>query len=202
MTVDLCDETDVAHVLGGITPSGARSASLIANASQRVTDYLGHDPNERAAEVATLSARTRSRLIWVPEKHVTAVASVVEDGTTLTEGNDADFVWYENGRLQRLSGYWYATKPLAIVVTYDAGWTAIPPPIVQAAAQIVARQWAAGVAYAAIDAVGAVGFESEAMPDGYRYKVPAGATLNTMLATAGRLDESDKELLNVYRRVW
>ena len=203
MVTALCDTTDVSNVLGGVTVTGALADSLIAAASDRVADYLDHDPNARTGVVATLSpTTTRSRLISLPEKNLTAVASVVENDAALVEGNDQDFVFYQNGRLERIGTRWYSVRPLGIVVTYSAGYAAIPLPIVAATAELVARQWAAGVAYAAIDAVGAVGFESEAMPDGYRYKVPAGANLDGMLHKAGMLSDADRSMLSVYRRLW
>lgn len=54
---------------------------------------------------------------------VTAVASVVEDGVTLTTD---DFLFYENGRLIRMSGdrqtVWKTRKPQSIVVDYTGGF--------------------------------------------------------------------------------
>ena len=62
--------------------------------------------------------------IFLRHLPVRSITSVVEDDTTLTQGNSADYVFYDSGRLRRLGKRWSYAKEQNIVVTYVSGYTA------------------------------------------------------------------------------
>jgi len=69
--------------------------------------------------------------MYLPHWPVTDVDSVVEDGVTLTEGTDF-FVDYDYGILTKPAGGKWTTARGGVVVTYDAGYAAVPGDIVLA----------------------------------------------------------------------
>ena len=70
---------------------------------------------------------------------VNSITSIVEDGQTLTEGNENDFVVHPNGRLERVLSRWSGSKPRNITVVYNAGYATIPEDIRFTSARISAR---------------------------------------------------------------
>lgn len=64
-----------------------------------------------------------TRVLLLPQLPVTDVATVLEDGTALTEGTDYD--WSTSGVLTRLNGQWTA-RARRYTVTYSHGY-ATPP---------------------------------------------------------------------------
>lgn len=73
---------------------------------------------------------------------VVSVSSVVENGATLVEGTDY-LVDAENGLLTRLDGLAYprAWPVWPVVVTYSAGFAAIPATVEGACARLVRARW-------------------------------------------------------------
>ena len=70
---------------------------------------------------------------------VNSITSITEDGQTLTEGNEDDFVFHSNGRLERVGIRWSGAKPRNITVVYNAGYSTIPDDIRFTSARISAR---------------------------------------------------------------
>lgn len=97
----------------------ASAVLALENASQQIRDEAGWSISEEAGVVATLDG-TGIRTLFLPTQYLTAVTSVVEDGTTLTVVDDFD--WTSYGRLIR-AGCW-TCKPRSIVVTYTHGYAA------------------------------------------------------------------------------
>lgn len=123
---------------------------LIEGADQAIKTYLG-----RAIEEATYTNEIYDspwgREILVLREHpVTAVASVVEDGEALTEGDD--YQWYSSGKLVRISGTraarWKEGRKI-LDVTYTAGFNPVPTDLRNICANMVARWFDAGATYAA-----------------------------------------------------
>lgn len=75
---------------------------------------------------------------------VSAVASLVSDtgGVALTEGPDKDFVWYQNGLVKLIWGY-FPRGLQNVTVTYTAGYqqTALPYDLKMAVLQAVEFAW-------------------------------------------------------------
>jgi len=90
-------------------------------ASQAIRDYCGWSISQETVTSKTLDG-TGERSIWLPTLLLTAVASVVEDGTTLTVTTDYD--WTSYGRLVR-NGCWPRTAR-SVVVTYTHGYATVP----------------------------------------------------------------------------
>ncbi|MGN2634621.1 hypothetical protein ACTD5D_39795 [Nocardia takedensis] len=75
-----------------------------------------------------------TRELLLPSTHVTAVASVVEDGATLAADQ---YEWSEVGTLRRRAGVW-TERCRAVVVTLTHGYDQAPPGILGVILDVVA----------------------------------------------------------------
>lgn len=69
--------------------------------------------------------------LYLQRREVTAVQSLTEDGTTLTEGTD--FYTYSTGRLLRYNAVWSQLTPQNVVINYEHGFDQPPGPIARCA---------------------------------------------------------------------
>lgn len=157
----LCTTEDVERlVLRDITADPSPYAeALIADAQAHIEAEIGRTV-ESASRTETFDGGQQTLFLqWFP---VTAVASVVEDGITLTV--DDDFKWYRN-KVIRVSGdsqiAWRTLKRQSIVVTYTGGYVspdhdAELEHLGSICAQVVARAFIKGTDLAALP-VGASG---------------------------------------------
>ena len=111
--------------------------SIIPFADQIIKTYLGYDV-EAANQTETLFG-DNNREINLKHIPVNSVSSITEDGNALTEGNENDFVFHSNGRVERVLGRWSGAKPKNISVSYNAGYSTIPDDIKFTSARICAR---------------------------------------------------------------
>lgn len=145
----------------------------------------------------TLDVQGGSRL-FLPELPVIEVSLVVEDGTTLTAGDDYKLGQY--GILHRLGGYKWAAGIQSVTVTYSHGYVELPDAIVSVATRAAARAYQSGLRAAEDD--GTLGVASKALGD---FSVSyageqGGAGQGVMGASAARmLLMSEKDILNEYR---
>lgn len=97
---------------------------LIADATSLIESELGRPAETAGSRVETFDGGFWS--LFLTAWPVTAVASVVEDGVTLTV--TTDYKWSASGKLIRVSGgyqtWWKTTKPDSIVVTFTGGYVA------------------------------------------------------------------------------
>lgn len=106
----------------GSTVDTARAQFFLDAATEMVRGFLGQSLEERKNDVYTAQLNYYTDLILLPADHVTSVAAVVEDGTTLASGTD----YYVSGpAVRRINSYW-VLAPKAVVITYDHGYTDIP----------------------------------------------------------------------------
>ena len=70
---------------------------------------------------------------------VNSIASITEDGNSLSEGNESDYVFHSNGRVERVLGRWSGAKPKNVTITYNAGYSTIPNDIKFTSARMSAR---------------------------------------------------------------
>jgi hypothetical protein len=91
-------------------------------ASKAIRDHCGWEITQQTGAVITLDGNCEGSL-WLPSMLVTAVSSVVEDGTTLTVGTQFD--WTSYGKLIRVGRAW-TWKPRSVVVTYTHGYATAP----------------------------------------------------------------------------
>lgn len=198
----LCVQSDVEkHLQISVTadPDGVFTY-LIEGAGQAIKTYLG-----RALEEATYTnelydspwGRTTLRLREYP---VSAVTAVEENSVALVEGEG--FQWYPDGLLARINGTrerrWQIGRKI-IDVTYTAGYASgsIPDDIRNVCAQMVARVFKAGAAYAATpesiaSAIKSVSLEGS---DSIEYADPPDDISDVMQMTA-----ADKTALGRYQK--
>ena len=96
--------------------------NIIPLVEAAVKEYVGYDV-EQATQTETFTG-DQTKDIFLTHLPVNSITSIVEDGITLTQGNENDYVLYSNGRVTRIGGRWSYLKPLNIVVTYNAGYYA------------------------------------------------------------------------------
>jgi hypothetical protein len=117
-------------------------------------------------------------LQFLPSMHVTAVASVVDDGATLVDGTD--FAWSTQGWLQKLTCGAFSWKPRSVVVTLTHGYDEIPDDVQAVIDRLAAR---ASSDAGALRQVGQVAY----------------ATTTAGVGVGGALTDFDKAQLRPYR---
>lgn len=110
--------------------------AALARASAYVRRYT-RQHIEQVSETITLDG-VHGQWLFLPQRPVTAVASVVVDGTTLVA--DDDYRWSADGTLYRVAATW-AAYPRGISVTYTHGYATIPEDVVGVTATLAARQF-------------------------------------------------------------
>ena len=94
--------------------------NIIPLIDDAIREYVGYDV-DYASHTETFSGN-QTRELFLEQRPVIAVTSVVEDGNTLEYGNQKDFTWYSNGRIRRIGSRWSFAYPDNITVTYTAGY--------------------------------------------------------------------------------
>ena len=171
-------------------------AELIAAAQGHIETYLGR-PIESATHTETFDGPAST--LWLTNRPVSSITTVTVDGTALT---DADYTFTEYGRLDRTTGSrvvsWGTYKLQSIDVEYVAGYAPglIPYALQDVCANVAARAFAAGAAYAAIPA-GAEGIKqiSLAGSDQVTYMDTAAA----VGAESAQLTSEERAVIDLYR---
>jgi len=126
-------------------------ALMISHVSALIDAYCNRDFTQHTGEVEYHDGQGQyHNTIILRNYPVLEVTSVKEDGTLLTETEE--YVWYEDGRIVKCSNgyidpknvYWKA-KAKVIEVTYDYGYTSVPPEITTICTHIVIewlKRWA------------------------------------------------------------
>lgn len=123
--------------LSGFDTASAEDA--LAASSSEIRDYCEWQIWPRLVDdVLTVDGRGGFELV-LPVPHVTDVASVVEDGATLVEGDD--YEWSYEGILER-RGTWWIIKRRAIVITLSHGYSVAPPTLKNMSMSVAARSFA------------------------------------------------------------
>ena len=99
----------------------ATAVLALDNASQQIRSLVHWSITEEVGVVLTMEGRGE-RSLRLPTRLLTAVASVVEDGVTLTVLTDYD--WTSEGQLLRADGTVWSRKVRSVVVTYTHGYAA------------------------------------------------------------------------------
>jgi len=109
------------------TATEAASADLVlAMATEEVRSITGQTISYVAGDILTLDPPLGARL-FLPQLPVTAVASVVVAGTTLTLGSPSitgGYYWYRDTGIITYGSWGYT--PQSVVVTYSHGYATIP----------------------------------------------------------------------------
>lgn len=136
----LCSFSDVETIVQldlGTSIQTSLTNSIIPFADTTIKNYVGFDIE--AADQTEVLFGNNMREIQLKHVPVNSVASVTEDGNALTQGNDEEYVFHSNGRLERVLGRWSGAKPKNITVTYNAGYSTIPDDIKFTSARVSAR---------------------------------------------------------------
>lgn len=104
----------------GIT---ALKGTIVNAASAVVTDYLGYDPISASRVFRTVGTGLDEILLPVPS--VSAVASITEDGVTLSATKYSLVASGQKYKIERSDGLAF-DRGVKIVVTYTAGYTTAP----------------------------------------------------------------------------
>lgn len=193
-----CTIDDLEAFLQVVIPDGNASATAaIAAASAAIQNYCRQRIEQVAADVLTLTVEAHRSVIVLPEQPVTAVASVVEDGTTLTVGTD--YRWTAAGLLVRQSRAWNSGWQ-EVVVTYTHGYATIPDDLKAVCIRAAARAYQAGLRASA--AGGIAGIQSEQLPDysvSFSPETAGGQASSLGASAAPLLLPSEREMLARYR---
>lgn len=197
----LCSVGDLEDFLQlQISNSGA-ALRAIEGATAAIQSYTRQRLVAVTGDVVTLRSRGQNVLI-LPEQPVTAVASVVENGTPLVA--ETDYSWTEEGLLQRWSGAWRLSNSIwgTVVATYDHGYPAasMPQPLREVCIRSSSRAYQSGLETAARGGIATM--QSEQLPD-YQVQYAGGSVAlgaSSLGASAAPfLLPSEKEMLNAYR---
>lgn len=96
--------------------------NIIPFVDAAINQYVGYDLSYGTKTETFTGDQTKE--IFLRHLPVHSITSVYEDDYLLTEGNQADFVFYDSGRLRRLGKRWSYAREKNIVVTYVSGYTA------------------------------------------------------------------------------
>ena len=206
----LCTQLDVEQKLQwDITAEpDATVTALIADAQALIEAEVG-----RTLESASRTETFDGGRVTLFLKHwpVTAVATVTEDGASLTV--DDDFKFYENGKLIRVSGdyqvAWKTLKRQAIDVAYTGGFDTPDHDsqlehLGSICAEVVARAFRLGAKNAAVPVTAGAGGVQSVTIDGrgtISYATGGGETL-TLQGGIGQfvfLNEDERRQLNRYK---
>lgn len=138
----LCSVSDVEQFLQVDLNSTVESSvtnTFIPYVDSAIKRFLGYDV-ETATHTETFDGNEQQDL-FLRHIPIASITSVTEDGNTLTQGNEDDYVYYDNGRLRRIVVRWSGIKPKNISVTYVGGYAAnaIPDVIKNTSAKAAAR---------------------------------------------------------------
>lgn len=139
----LCSVSDVEAMIQ-IDYSSALETDItnvfIPYVDSAIKRFLGYDPEYNSSIVEKFDGREKTHL-FLKVVPVVSMTSVVEDGFTLEEGNDKDYVAYlEEGFLVKTGkSRWSDARMQNVIVTYAAGFQTIPDTIRYTSARAVAR---------------------------------------------------------------
>ena len=138
----LCSVSDVEQFLQidlNSTVEASVTNTFIPYVDAAIKRYLGHDV-EQATYTETFDGNEQQD-IFLRHVPIASITSVTEDGNTLTQGNENDYVYYDNGRLRRIGIRWSGIKFKNISVTYVGGYQSadIPEQIKFSSARASAR---------------------------------------------------------------
>ncbi len=180
-----------------IADDNASAVAAIGAASAAIQNHCRQTISQVAADVLTLTVPAYRRTILLPEQPVTAVASIVEDGTTLVVGTD--YQWTRSGILTRVGRSW-ATGWQDVVITYTHGYATIPDDLKDICVRAAARAYQAGLRASA--AGGISGIASEQLPDysvSFTPETASGAASSLGASAAPILLQSERDMLARYR---
>ena len=198
MTDSFCEITDVEALLQltitGDATKEASCAAAIIEATEVIRLYTNQIITQVEDDVLTIDFNYGRKII-LPQIPVTEVSEVVEDGTTLTAGED--YALGQHGILHQLNRNWKKGIQI-IVITYTHGYSQVPQDIKDICKRIASRIYQAGLRSAKTNGIS--GLSGESIGD-YSYSLASeqggGVGEGILGASASRsLLRAEKELLD------
>lgn len=194
---DFCTVSDVENLLQititGDADAEAACEQAIDSATEAIRNYTRQQIDRVSDEEITLDVWVPRWNIVLPELPVVSVGDVVEDDTTLTPGDDEDYVLAQYGQLIRRGRRW-KVGPQILTITYTHGYETIPEDIADVCTALAARRYQMGLQTAEMEGVPV---ESKSIGDfSVSYAVGAGGMSS---GAAGDLLRGEKEKLDKYR---
>lgn len=202
----LCSQTDVEMRLQinfGADPDPV-CAALIAAAQGHIEREVGR-PVE-ADDYTELFDGPDGAYLWLANTPVNSIASIEVDGEALVVADDVDFTPF--GKVSRVSsGYltsWGTLKLGTVEVVYNGGYTTVPLDLRDLCANVAARAFKEGAAYAALPTgAGGGGIVSVSLDgsDAVQYGEggPGGGLATVSVTRAVQLTEEEIEICRSYR---
>ena len=137
----LCSYNDVEAIVQldfSSTLQTSITNNIIPFADQVIKTYLGY--SIEASDHTEVLFGDNIKEISLKHMPVNSITSITEDGNVLSEGNESEFVFHSNGRVERVKGRWSGAKPKNITVVYNAGYSTIPDDIKFTSARVSANQ--------------------------------------------------------------
>lgn len=187
--------------------------NIIPFVDAAINQYVGYDL-EYGAKTETFTG-DQTREIFLRHLPVRSITSVVEDDTTLTQGNSADYVFYDSGRLRRLGKRWSYAKEQNIVVTYVSGYTAfnggvstdLPIQIKMVSSRAAARMLEATISVSSQQEPGEISAQGSSTAGNFNLAVSerigdysADYSIGLDALSLSPLTASDMSLLSPYRK--
>lgn len=200
---EFCTVADLEALLQVEISTAAQLASAeraIVAAKAAIQNYCQQQIALVEDDEITLDVEAGRQRLFLPELPVIEVASVIEDGETLTVGSDEDYQVGRHGVLYRVGQNW-AEGIQIVTVTYTHGYEEIPDDVIDVCTRAAARMYQAGLKSAELE--GIAGVQAMSLGD---YSVTfgseggGGVSEGILGASASRaLLLSEKDTLNRYR---
>ncbi len=174
----------------------AAAERAIEEASAAIQNYCHQTLELVADDELTLDCSGGTK-IFLPELPVVSVSEVIEDGETLTAGDD--YKLGQHGILHRIGQNW-ASGVQIVTITYAHGYTTIPDDIVAVCVRAAARAYQAGLR--AEELGGIPGVASTSLGDySVAFGTETGGGQEGVLGASAApvLLRSEKAILNRYR---
>lgn len=197
----LCSVADIEDFLQLTVPAAGLGAAnrAIREATAAIQNYCKQTIARVAGDEITLDVDGSRTKLFLPELPVISIASVVEDGETLTVTDDYKLGQY--GILHRIGAYW-TSGIQTVTITYTHGYATIPEDVVSICTRAAARSYQSGLRAAALQ--GVAGVQAQTLGD---YSVQYGSEQaggsgdgGTLGASAAPiLLPSERKILDAYR---
>ena len=116
---DLLADADAFEVRFGPIQDRRKVEALLGDATAKVRHEAGLHLSRVVDDVITVDG-DGSRVLFLPELPVTAVAAVEVEGVALDVSADVD--WWEHGEIRRRDHQRWPDRPRSVEVTYSHGW--------------------------------------------------------------------------------
>lgn len=200
----LCTSADVEGFLGlnlASEDSTQLTNKYIPYVDGIIKNFIGYDLEYNSSITETFDGEDKEYDIFLTHMPVDSVASITEDGTALTQGNESDYVFYSNGRVSRIGVRWSDAKLQNIVVTYAAGYTtaSMPADIKYTSARAVARMYLKTLQISGQQGSGEIKTHLSDSDNGGNFNLVQSEEIGTykvQYGEIGQIDLDDENILN------